>query len=135
MSASMSPWVQPQGAANAYAQSQTTSNTTSVGTTTSSVTGSTSAFIAGQSASSAMGQVQQWWHDREEQSFDAVYVPTVNPKNHQPQTVVVNFAKEIHIDYDPQGRKIVYANAKNNALLLLISISIFVSAACSSCCR
>ncbi len=103
-----------EGAANAYAQSQTTAGTTSVGTATSSVTGSPSAFIAGQSVSNAAGQVQQWWHDREEQSFDAVYVPTVNIKNHQPQTVVVNFTKEIHIDYDPQGRKIVYAHSNNN---------------------
>ena len=97
-----------QGAANAFAQSQTTSNTNTMGTSTSSVTGSVGAFVAGQSASSAMGQVQQWWHDREEQSFDAVYVPTVNPKTQKPQTVVVNFAKEIHIDYDPQGRRLVY---------------------------
>ncbi len=97
-----------QGAANAFAQSQTTSNTNNVGTSTSSVTGSVGAFVAGQSASNAMGQVQQWWHDREEQSFDAVYVPTVNPKTQKPQTVVVNFAKEIHIDYDPQGRKLLY---------------------------
>ncbi len=46
-------------------------------------------------------------------SFDAVYVPTVDLKTQKPQTVVVNFAKEIHIDYDPQGRKIVYVE-KNN---------------------
>jgi flagellar basal body-associated protein FliL len=104
-----------EGAANAFAQSQTTSNTNNVGTSTSSVTGSVGAFVAGQSAGNAMNQVQQWWHDREAQSFDAVYVPTVNPKTQKPQTVVVNFAKEIHIDYDPQGRKLVYVqkNAVN----------------------
>ena len=79
---------------------------TSLGTAHFTVTGSAGAFVAGQSASNAMAQVQQWWHDREEQSFDAVYVPTVNAENHQPQTVVVNFTKEIHIDYDSQGRKI-----------------------------
>lgn len=104
-----------QGAANAYAQSQTTSGSTSVGTNTSSVTGSPSAFVAGQSASNAMSQVQQWWRDREEQSFDAVYVPTVDAKNNRPQTVVVNFAREIPIDYDPQGRKTVYAKNSKNA--------------------
>lgn len=108
-----------QGAANAFAQSQTTANTNNVGTSTSTVTGSVGAFVAGQSTSSAMGQVQQWWHDREEQSFDAVYVPTVNPKTHQPQTVVVNFTREIHIDYDPQARKLFYAqkNAFNSHAL------------------
>jgi hypothetical protein len=103
-----------QGAANAFAQSQTTSNTNTMGTNTSSVTGSVGAFVAGQSASNAMGQVQQWWHDREEQSFDAVYVPTVNPKTQKPQTVAVNFAREIHIDYNLQGRKLVYV--QKNAL-------------------
>ena len=59
--------------------------------------------------------MQQWWHDREEQSFDAVYVPTVNPQNHHYQTVVVNFAKEIHIDYDLQGRKIDYVQKNNGS--------------------
>jgi hypothetical protein len=104
-----------QGAANAFAQSQTTSNIGSAGNTTASVTGSMGAFVAGQSANNAMGQVQQWWRDREEQSFDAVYVPTVDPKNNRSQTVVVNFAKEIRIDYDTQGRKIVYEQ-KNNSV-------------------
>ncbi len=104
-----------QGAANAFAQSQTTSNIGSTGNSTASVTGSMGAFVAGQSANNAMGQVQQWWHDREEQTFDAVYVPTVDPKNNHSQTVVVNFAKEIHIDYDQQGRKIVYEQ-KNNSV-------------------
>lgn len=107
-----------QGAANAYAQSQTTAGTTSAGTSTSTVTGSTNAFIAGQSAGTAMSQVQQWWHDREEQSFDAVYVPTSDPKTHQPQTVVVNFTKEIHIDYDLAGRKIDYVQTKNQTVHL-----------------
>jgi integrating conjugative element protein (TIGR03752 family) len=102
-----------QGAANAFAQSQTTSNIGSAGNTTSAVTGSVGAFVGGQSASQAMGQVQQWWHDREENSFDAVYVPTVDAKTNKSQTVVVNFAKEIHIDYDFTGRKIVYVE-KNN---------------------
>jgi hypothetical protein len=102
-----------QGAANAFAQSQTTSNVGSTGNTTSSVTGSVGAFVAGQSGSAAMNQVQQWWHDREENSFDAVYVPTVDLKTQKPQTVVVNFAKEIHIDYDQNGRKIVYVEKSN----------------------
>lgn len=106
-----------EGAANAFAQSQTTANVGSAGNTTSSITGSVGAFVAGQSGSAAMSQVQQWWHDREENSFDAVYVPTVDPKTpNKPQTVVVNFTQEIHIDYNPQGRKIVYVE-KNNTFL------------------
>jgi len=105
-----------QGAASAYAQSQTTSNSTALGSTTSSVTGSPSAYVIGQAANNSAAQVQQWWHDREAQSFDAVYVPTVDEKSQQPIFIAVNFAKEIHIDYDPQGRKIKYGNSMNKVL-------------------
>jgi hypothetical protein len=100
-----------QGAANAYAQSQTTSHTNLIGGTSSSVTGSPSAYMAGQAASSAASQVQQWWHDREAQSFDAIYVPTVDEKTTQPIFIAVNFSKEIQLDYDPKGRKIVYGHS------------------------
>jgi uncharacterized protein YgiM (DUF1202 family) len=97
-----------QGAANAYAQSQTTSNSNLIGGTSSSVTGSPTAYVAGQAAGNATTQVAQWWHDREAQSFDAVYVPTVDEKTNTPIFIAVNFSKEIQIDYNPQGRKIVY---------------------------
>ncbi len=105
-----------QGAANAYSQSQTTSDSTIVGTSTSSVTGSSSAYVAGQAMSNATSQVQQWWHDREEQSFDAVYVPTVDEKMHEPVFIAVNFSKEIKIDYDPKGRRLVYTQGGNNPI-------------------
>lgn len=98
-----------QGAANAYAQSQTTSDSTLTGTSTSSVTGSPTAYVAGQAMGSAASQVQQWWHDREENSFDAVFVPT-EKANGEPQRIVVNFSKQIQIDYDPDGRKLIYAH-------------------------
>ena len=102
-----------QGAASAYAQSQTTTNSTLVGTATSTVTGSPGAYVAGQAANNAANQVQQWWHDREQQSFDAVYVPTVDEKTQEPIFIAVNFAKEIRIDYDPQGRKILYTRTRD----------------------
>jgi len=99
------------GAANAYAQSQTTSGSSIFGNT-SAVTGSPSKYVAGQAASSAANEVQQWWHDREEQSFDAIYVaPTDDAENFV--EIAVNFAKEIHIDYDPKGRKLNYAHDNN----------------------
>jgi hypothetical protein len=53
--------------------------------------------------------VQQWWHDREEQSFDAIYVSPADVKGSYVE-IAVNFAKEIHIDYDPKGRKLNYAH-------------------------
>jgi hypothetical protein len=96
------------GAANAYAQSQTTNANTLLGGTLSSVTGSQGKYVAGQAMSNAANSVQQWWHDREEQSFDAIYVAPLDEKN-QFVEIAVNFAKEIHIDYDPKGRKLNYA--------------------------
>ncbi len=99
------------GAANAYAQSQTTSSDTTIGTSV-AVTGSQGKFVAGQALSNSALQVQQWWHDREEQSFDAIYVAPTDSKGEYIE-IAVNFSKEIHIDYDPKGRKLNYANQEN----------------------
>lgn len=100
------------GAANAYAQSQVTNNNSVLGNS-SAVTGSQGKYIVGQALSSSATEVQQWWHDREEQSFDAVYVAPTNEQDEYVE-IAVNFAKEIHIDYDPKGRKLNYANQKNS---------------------
>lgn len=98
-----------QGAASAYAQEQTTSQTTPFGSSTSTITGSPGKYVLGQAGVNATSQAQQWWHDREEQSFDAIYVPSGDE-------IVVNFAKEIPIDYNPVGRKIAYANRTLSAV-------------------
>jgi hypothetical protein len=95
------------GAANVYSQAQTTNQSSILGQVTSTVTGSPGKFVAGEAVMNAASSAQQWWHDREEQSFDAIYVAPG-------QKIVVNFAKEISIDYNPEGRKIVYANAIKN---------------------
>lgn len=97
------------GAANAYTQSQTTNSNTLLGTTTTAVTGSQGKYVAGQAISNSANGVQKWWHDREEQSFDAIYVAPVDAKGNFVE-IAVNFAKEIHIDYDPKGRKLNYAH-------------------------
>jgi len=96
------------GAANAYAQAQTTNNSF-LGNTTTAVTGSQSKFVIGQSAANGMSEAQQWWHDREQQSFDAVYVAPTDATGEYIE-IAVNFAKEIHIDYNPKGRKLSYAH-------------------------
>lgn len=93
-------------AANAYAEMQKTNSHSLFGTDT-NVTGSALKFIGGQATASAANDAQQWWHDREEQSFDAVYVPPIDAHG-KPIKIAVNFAKEIHIDYDPNGRKLNY---------------------------
>lgn len=96
------------GAANAYSQGQTTSTSSSLsGTSDSTVTGSTGKYVVGQSLASGMGEASDWWHDRQQQSFDAIYVPTAD-ENNQSINIAVNFAKEIHIDYNKNGRKLSY---------------------------
>ncbi len=100
-----------QGAASAYAQAQTTNQTSILGSASSSVTGSAKDFVLGNAGIDAAKEAQQWWHDREENSFDAIYVPTTN-EDGTPKEIAVNFAKEIQIDYNPKGRKIAYAHSK-----------------------
>jgi hypothetical protein len=97
------------GMANAYAQSQTTNSTSVLGNTNTAVTGSAGKFVLGQGLSNGANEAQQWWHDREQQSFDAVYVAPTDV-NGQYIEIAVNFAKEIHIDYNPTGRKLSYAH-------------------------
>lgn len=98
-----------QGAAQAYSQSQTTTTSSFLGNSNSQVTGSPAKFVAGQALGKGFDGAQQWWADRAQQSFDAIYVPPVD-KNGDYIEIAVNFAKEIHIDYNPEGRKLSYAH-------------------------
>jgi hypothetical protein len=101
------------GLANAYAMGETTTSTSAIGgTSTTSVTGSQGKFVLGQGFSSGANAVKQWWDDRLE-SFDAIYVPIAD-KNGCPTEIVINFTKEIHIDYNPVGRKLSYAHDSNS---------------------
>lgn len=99
-----------QGAAGAYAKMQTTDQTSAFGSTSSSVTGSPWKYVLGQSGVNAANEAQQWWHDREENSFDAIYVQSG-------KKIVVNFAKQIAIDYNPKGRRIDYENANHTDVI------------------
>lgn len=96
------------GAANAYAQAQTSEKDLVNGSST-SVTGSNAKFVLGQAGSGATTEAQQWLNDRADQSFDAIYVAPAD-ENENYVEIAVNFAKEIHIDYDPKGRKLNYAH-------------------------
>lgn len=102
-----------QGFAAALAAEQTSSTTNPIGGSTTIVTGSPLKYAAGQSGVNAVSGIQQWWMDREGNSFDAIYVPTVDDKG-QPIEISVNFAKEIDIDYNPHGRKIDYAHTTHS---------------------
>jgi hypothetical protein len=103
------------GAAEAYAEMQTTRSHSVFGNISTAVTGPQGKFLSGQAATNAAKQVQQWWQDREEQSFDAIYVAPTDEQGHYIE-IAVNFAKEIHIDYDAKGRKLNYAPAHDASL-------------------
>ena len=103
------------GAASAYAAAQTTSHEGLVGNAVTSITGSQSQFLKGQAAANAAKEAEAWWHDRAEQSFDAIYVAPVDAQSHFVE-IAVNFAKEIHIDYDPQGRKLNYVQDTHSSI-------------------
>lgn len=105
-----------RGFAKAFAQSQTTNSTNIFGGTQSSVTGSPFKYAAYNAVSDGTNDVAEWLHDREQQSFDAIYVSPVDDSGNY-RGIAVNFAKEIHIDYDPQGRKLDYETPNQIRLL------------------
>ncbi len=89
------------GAANAYAQSQTTNLVSGEGSMTSAVTGNNGAYVLGEAASNSTKELDQWIMDRMGSSFDAVYVASG-------QSIVMNLQQEIPIDHDVNHRSVVY---------------------------
>ena len=102
------------GFATAYAQDQTTNQMNLVGGAASTVTGSAKKFMMGQGMASGANAASQWFDDRAQSSFDAIYVPTIDSQG-QPIEIAVNFSKEITINYDPNGRKVNYDQTQNSA--------------------
>ncbi|MDX1654087.1 MAG: TIGR03752 family integrating conjugative element protein [Candidatus Competibacteraceae bacterium] len=93
-----------QGAAEAYANAQTTTRTSVFGDQSRTVTGDVGAYVAGQTASKGAGEIGTWLQERQAQSFDAVFVrPGVR--------VAVHLDREIPIDFDPTGRRVSYDHA------------------------
>lgn len=91
-------------AAQALADSQTSRTTSSgpFGTVSNSdVTGSAGKFVLGSTAQSAVGEVGKWLDERQKQSFDAIYAPPG-------ARVAVHIAKDIYIDWLPDGRRLAY---------------------------
>ena len=94
-----------QAAAEAAASAQTTTITGAAnGTVTQSVDDSTQ-FIIGKTVSGGVDEINKWLLERQQQSFDAVFVRAG-------AQVAINVTKEITVDYDPLGRKLRYVNEK-----------------------
>ena len=93
-----------QGAAEAYANAQTTTTGNVFGTESRSVTGDTGSYVAGRTLSAGTDEVARWLQERQAQSFDAVFV---RPGSR----LAIHIDREIPIDHDPTGRKVSYDTA------------------------
>lgn len=90
-------------AADAFANGQTTT-TVEGGSVTSAVTGSSGQYVLGQALGGGLKESADWFKQRYGQTFDAIYVPPGHP-------VAVHITRQLPIDYEPQGRKVKYAQA------------------------
>ena len=87
-------------AARGYADSQVSSTTSvATGETSTSLTGEVDDFIAGRATAEALSEISQWLDARQQNSFDAVYVPAG-------QSVAIHIETPILIDYESDGRKV-----------------------------
>lgn len=86
-------------AAQAVSQAQTTTSTNSAGQSNQNVTGDIDEYVAGYAVEQALSEIGNWLDNRQQSSFDAVYVPAGQP-------VAIHIEKMIEIDYDNIGRKV-----------------------------
>lgn len=89
-----------QVGAEAYSESQVDTQYRGESITT-SVGGDTSAYVAGKMASESLNETTNWLEERQQNSFDAVYLPPATK-------MTLHFEREIPIDYNPIGRRTNY---------------------------
>ncbi|MCP4308824.1 MAG: TIGR03752 family integrating conjugative element protein, partial [bacterium] len=75
------------------------------GTATGFISGNTGRFILGRTLSGGAEEINKWLLERQQQSFDAVFVRAG-------AEIAIHVTQELHIDHDPQGRKLRHANAR-----------------------
>jgi len=86
----------------AEAQTTTTNLNGSTASTQTTIDDSLS-YTGWQMAAGGAGEFNKWIQERQAQSWDAIYVAPG-------ATVGIDVQREIAIDYDPNGRKIVHAH-------------------------
>ena len=92
-----------QAAAEAAAAAQSSTIVSgSTGTITQAVNDSRQ-YIIGKTVSGGIDEINRWLEERQQQSFDAVFVPAG-------ARIAINVTQPIEIDYDPNGRKLRYVN-------------------------
>lgn len=90
----------------AYSVAQQTAQNNTNGGTTTSLTGSVGKYMLGGAVQGGTKQAMDWFTQRENNSFDAVYVPPG-------RKAVINITHQIDINYNPNGRKIYYGHHQN----------------------
>ena len=89
-------------AAEAAAAAQTTTDRTALGTSVSAVTGDANKYVLGKTLAGGASEIRRWFDERQKQSFDAIFV-------RPGESLVLNIDQELHIDYDPNGRRLDHA--------------------------
>ncbi len=95
-----------QSAANAMTTAQMDNHYNPLGGGTSQVAGSMGKYTLGEATVGATKEIGNWWNERQEDSFDAIYIEAG-------KSVVINITKTLAIDYDKEGRKLDYGNDKH----------------------
>ncbi|PCJ36291.1 MAG: TIGR03752 family integrating conjugative element protein [Cellvibrionales bacterium] len=92
-----------EAAANAAAQSETTTLLSDSGTVSNTVTGATGKYVLGKTLSGSSKEIARWLQERQAQSFDAVFVPAGIE-------LAIHVDHELPIDFHAKGRKLHHAN-------------------------
>ena len=93
-----------EAAANAAAQSETTTLLRDSGAVSNTVTGNAGKYILSKAASGSSQEIAQWLRERQAQSFDAVFVPAGIE-------LAIHVDHELPIDFHSNGRKLYHANS------------------------
>ncbi len=88
-------------AGEAYAAAQVTTGVNGIGGSQSTVTGDSGKYALGKVVSGAFADISKWMLDRQENSFDAVVVPSGTK-------VSLHLNRDILIDYDEAARRVDY---------------------------
>ena len=99
------------GGANAFAQAETTTSTSSY-QSIGRVTGSAFKYMGGKMLGTGVDKALDWYTSRINGVFDVVYIPS--SVKQQMTHIVVNITKTIPIDKKRHGRKIDYAQNNQN---------------------
>ena len=99
-----------EAAAQAAAQSETTTVVSDTGTASSAVTGDAGRYILGKTVSGGSQEVAEWLRERQAQNFDAVFIPAGIE-------LAIHVDHELPIDFHANGRKLSHGTVYGMQIL------------------